>query len=425
MADSLFKDFIKPGTFETVSNLYYEEITGSEEDQTYLHDSILTPNYSLTMTFDSITGRFKYVTADIVSFDSPAPVKKRNTISKASGAIPKLATARNLNEKEMNEIIQLSQMQGQTNTMMQKLFADTKYVTVGIKETIEEMLYSSLSSGVMFIQDDTNVGHGARFDYNIPDENKFGGIWSDSDAKPIDDIRRVLDAAEDNQVNLSYLWITKKEIAKLAKNLQVRQHYSFSTSGAVSENIPILSSEKVKSMLLTEFGLEVIEVGRTFTHEKDGVQTTKQGWTENMIVFTERRNVGTLEWSNTAESQMQQEGVMYNKPVDYILVSKSGSTDPVSEKTAAQAIAMPVLQDVDSIYYLDTEEGQVISDSEVEGDANITIFGATYTVVQVKAGLDSINVAYEDGINDAGIITLVNTLSKAKEKALQTYLESL
>lgn len=57
-----------------------------------------------------------------------------------------------------------------------------------------------------------------------------------------------------------------------------------------------------------------------------------------MVVLTTGTNVGSLPYSTLAEEEFPQEGVQYAKANAYILVAKNGTTDPVSEQTAASAI---------------------------------------------------------------------------------------
>ena len=65
---------------------------------------MLTPEYSVDMTYASVSGNFTRVTVDVVSFDSPVPLKSRGSIKKATGDIPKIGIGYTLNEKQMNTL---------------------------------------------------------------------------------------------------------------------------------------------------------------------------------------------------------------------------------------------------------------------------------------------------------------------------------
>lgn len=48
-------------------------------------------------------------------------------------------------------------------------------------------------------------------------------------------------------------------------------------------------------------------------------------------------------------------GVVYQKADEFILAKKYSTTDPLREFTAAEAMVVPVLNNVDRIYTLDTQ----------------------------------------------------------------------
>ncbi len=352
---SIFKDLIKK-YFQKLTKKYYEVISGEEEPK-YIHDKVLTPEYSVDMTYASISGNFNRITADVVAFDSPLPLKSRGSISSASGEIPKLGLKFVLNEKQMNSLILISKFPGRMAELARKVFEDTKMCISGIKESIEEAFLVGLSSGVTLISDDKNTGTGIRINYNIPESNQFKALkkWSSPEAKPIDDIRQIKRKANEEGKTFDTLWMDEETFYRLTNNTQIKEMFAFSLN-FVGDKIPILSEEQLKNWFKTSQKLNLIVIDRTFIKEKDGKRTTISGWTPNMVVFTSGTKLGSLVYGTLAEEEFPTEGVSYAKANQYILISKSGTTDPVSEKTAGQAIVIPVLQNVDSLFYLDTEK---------------------------------------------------------------------
>ena len=61
-------------------------------------------------------------------------------------------------------------------------------------------------------------------------------------------------------------------------------------------------------------------------------------------------------------------GVEYAKVDDYILISKYSKNDPLQEFTSSQALVLPVIENVDEIYVLDTQEAVEVDSGETEGD---------------------------------------------------------
>lgn len=408
---SHFKDLIKK-FFTAVASKYYEKVNGSKDEPTYLHTTMLVEEYSVDMTYASINGEYTRVTADIVSFDSPLPIKKRGAIKKATGTIPKMGLKFTLNEKQMNTLRILKSMKGRASELARKVFQDVEGVIFGIKELIEYAHLTGLSSGTMLIADATNSGHGVRITYGIPQSNFNGAVkkWSDPAAKPLDDIKRVMKAAKAKGYKHDNIWMDDATATRLLSNAQVKQSYAF-TVNFVGDTLPDLDDEQLVKMFKNKMKLTLNVIDRSFTFEKNGTRTVKQGWTENMVVLTIGTTVGSLVYSTLAEEEFPVDGVDYAKPNAYILVSKSGDTDPVSEKTAGQALAIPVLQDVESLFYIDSEEA--VDDAQTEGDANFDYDGTSYTRASV---ITAINTANENAnadasMTDAALLDIINALN--------------
>lgn len=359
MAQSVFKDLIDK-YMEGVALAQYEKINGSKDAPIYLHDQILSPEYSVDMTYNSISGNFTRVTADVVSFDSPLPIKSRASIKSANGTIPKMGMKFVLNEKQMNTLRILRNTPGRKTELARKVFQDAEHAMFGIKEKVEQALLLGLSSGVTLIPEEQNTGNAIRIDYNIPTDNQSGvaTVWSDSASKPLDDIKGRLKAARAKGDYPDTIWMSGDTASNLMGNDQIKQQFAFNQN-FVGASVPTLDQDQLVSLFSRTLRLNLVIVDRAFTHEKDGTKSVSEGWTANMVVLTTGRNVGSLVYSTLAEEEFPQEQVSYTKPNDYILISKWGTTDPVSEATGAQALVIPVLQNVESMYYLDSETVEV------------------------------------------------------------------
>jgi hypothetical protein len=412
MAKSIFQDLVTK-YFPATAKYFYAKINGSKEEPKYLHDEMLDEEYSDDMTYASISGNFTRVTADVVAFDSPAPIKSRGSLKTATGDIPKMAIKYVLNEKQMNTLINLSNKAGRIGEFIKKIFNDTESVIYGIKEKIEQAHLLGFSGGITLIEDALNVGTGIRINYNIPLSNQFGSVikWSSPTSTPIDDIKRVLKDAKSKGEYPDTIWMDSDILDNILNNDQVKQLFAFSLN-FVGTNVPSLSEDQVRDVLKRNFKLNLRIVDRTFYHEKDGKRTTSKGWTPNMVVFTSGVKVGALVYSKLAESIYKQEGVIYAEPNSYILVKKDGTTDPVSERTAAEALVIPVLQNVESLFYLNTEEAA--ADVQTEGDANFLYETVSYTKASVASALKLAYPATKLTVasTDAALLTAINKLSE-------------
>lgn len=80
--------------------------------------------------------------------DSPLPLKKRDSLEKASGELPKMGLKLFLNEKQMSDIDTLLALGVAEDTIVAKIFEDTPKVISGIWERLELMFLQGLSTGV-------------------------------------------------------------------------------------------------------------------------------------------------------------------------------------------------------------------------------------------------------------------------------------
>ncbi|WP_028375993.1 major capsid protein [Leeuwenhoekiella sp. MAR_2009_132] len=418
---SIFKDLIEE-YMEGVVVGQYEKVNGSKDAPNYLHESLLTPEYSADMTYNSISGSFTRVTADIVSFDSPLPIKSRASMKSASGEIPKIGMKFILNEKQMNTLRILRNTPGRKLELARKIFQDSENAIFGIKERLEEALLLGISSGVTIIPEADNTGTAVRVDYNIPASNQFGvtKIWSDETSKPLSDIKNAMKEARSKGEYPNTIWMGSDTVENLFSNDQIRLQFAFNQNiNGTADNVPMLDQDQIVSLFSRTLKLNLIVVDRTFVHEKNGKKTVSEGWAKDMVVLTTGTNLGSLVYSTLAEEEFPVEGVSYTKANDYILVSKWGTTDPVSEATGGQAIVFPILQNVESIFYINSEEATASLDEQTEGDAVYTYQGTDYTKASVVAGLNAAGapnstVAQQDA-------TLAKKIDGLSEEGVKTF----
>jgi hypothetical protein len=119
-----------------------------------------------------------------------------------------------------------------------------------------------------------------------------------------------------------------------------------------------------------------------------------------------------LSYGRLAEEAHPVENVVYQKVDDYILVSKYHKNDPLQEFTSSQALAVPVIDNVESIYILNCEDAVV--DAQTEGDASFTYKAVVKTKASIVAAL---NLANENAkavitMTDKQLQNLINKLNE-------------
>ncbi|MBS3993120.1 MAG: major capsid protein [Bacteroidetes bacterium] len=411
MEQSLFVQFA--AFFKAIAKDLVERVNGKKTPLTYLHKEMLTKELSTDLKWQTLNVDGSVVSADVVAMDSALPLKKRDSFGTASGDIPKLGMKLSLNEKTMSDIDVLQARNVETKILVGKIFADTTKSLLGIYEKLEFMFLQGLSTGLTLVDDDTNVGSGIRVNYGYPAANKFGAVkpWSDSTSKPIDDIKRIIKQAKSKGNVLSVLMMDEATFDNLAMNQQTREQYAFSQN-FVGSQIPVPDIDQVNTMLQKRYKLSIIIVDRTVVTERDGVRTIQTPWAANTVVFLQNTKVGKLVYGILAEETRPNKSVMYEKADGFILLKKWHQSEPFAEFTSSQALALPVISNVDSIYLLDTEEAAV--DAQTEGDANFDYEGTSYTKQSVVDALKLAKPTSKLTIasTDAKLLDAINALSE-------------
>lgn len=362
MNESLYFEIVKKYFPQLVLSVV-EKINSKTGNQalTYLYRDFLNPTYSSDGRWASILADYNRIAADVVSMSSPLPVKSRESIETASGKIPKLGLKMELGEQEMKNIDALiRQPNANIALITQQIFNDLPRVITAIYERIEEMFLTGLSTGVALA--DRNEGTGVRLDYGYKTANKFGvtTVWEGNadTATPIDDITRLFDKANLEDGNTpTHLFVDDVWLRNFYKNKQVREQYAFDMD-FVGNNIPSLDLEKAQAVVLRRFGVQLHRVARSIKTEVNGIRKVHNPWAKGIAIFACDDNLGSLVWTDVAEQSRPVTGVTYQSADEFILVSEYSKNDPLREYTAAQAMVVPVIDNVDRIYVLDTNTVQ-------------------------------------------------------------------
>ncbi len=345
--ESLYKE-IAEKWLGTVNSKINEKAEAAD----YWFKSKLRPSFSSDMNFSSISGTSQNVTADVVTMDSDLPLKSRASIKSYSGEIPKLGMKKYLGERQLKELQVLAATGKPEALLASKIFDDYNACAIGSQEKVEFMFRQALSTGVTEIGDDINTGRSIRVDFGIPAANKSGVpvLWSTAaTSTPIDDIEAKVTAALNEGVTLGSIVMDQATFNNFKKSTQVRDYY------AAFGGVGSLNPERVGEFLLADFGLRLTIENRSFKVEKDGAITSVKAWAAGQVsFFTSFDNVGDLVWSDLAEKEAVVEGKVYSYPEAWLMLTKYREGSPLREFTESQGLVMPVINNVDEIFLLDT-----------------------------------------------------------------------
>lgn len=362
MNESLYFDLVSK-YFPRLVLSVEEKLNGKNGNAalTYMFRDFLKNDYAADGRWSSVMAEYSRVAADVVALSSPLPVKSRDAIETASGKLPKLGLKFELSEQEMKNIDNLiNQKNPNLSIIKEKVFADTPRVISAVLERIEDMFLTGLSTGVALAP--RNEGTGIRVSYGYSEKNKFGVKvkWDDADGNymPLDDISRLIDKATLNDGNVpTHLFVDDTWLNAFYKSKQVREQYAFDMD-FVGQNIPILDFKKAAGVLERRWGLTLHRVARTIKTEVNGERENHKPWANGVSVFACDDILGSVVWTDVAEATRPVNGVKYQTADDFILVSKYAKNDPLREYTASQAMAAPIIHNVDRIYVLDTNTVQ-------------------------------------------------------------------
>ena len=422
MNESLFIEVIQK-FWTAVTSALKIKYNGEREAKPYLYERQLRQVFSPTLKWDSLSLDRAIVAADVVALDSEKPLKSRPSVRKASGDIPKIAIKRYKDEKELAALRSLMLDPRRESELARQLIAEpADFVSRGMKERIEYMWLQALSTGLCVVPDEENAGTGIRVDFGLSDEHKFGaGVapWGQDGATPISDIARVITAASSKGYTITRI-MSNLDTFNQARNSAEGKSLVAGYLGLQSIDRAV-SSANFNAAFTDEYKVVWEVVDRSVIVEKNGVRIPTRPFADGVVSFLTSDQAGELYYAPSVEDTFPTAGVEYANVAPYITVMQYSKTDPKREWTAAEGFAIPIV-DVEGLFILDTQEAQELSATEVEGDANVTIYGQSLVKADVIAALNAMGVRTSASISDANLIIKVNGLNDKQEADLKTAL---
>lgn len=335
-----------------------EEINNKSADspRTYLYRDFLKKVYSVDGRWETIVASNTFMKADYVAVNSPLPLKQTGSLGTASGKIPKSGLELQLNEEQMDVIDTMIALQRPQSIIAAKLLQHLPTVIYAVYELIESSFLEGLSNGVVAVKDETNTGVNIRLNFQYRTDHNFGvaKLWSDPTARPFDDFKRAQDKAKTEGKKIIKWLLTEEDMYDIANTEQARQLYAFGL-GFVGANIPTPTNEEINKMTKARYGYEFQVIDRTIVSQKNGVDTYYKPWAENAVIGLCTNTVGELVWASVAEDRRRKEGVNYQKPEDFLLVSQFRENRPtLLEVVNSQAKVIPVISAINEIFKIDS-----------------------------------------------------------------------
>jgi hypothetical protein len=307
------------------------------------------------------------VMAEVVSFDSSAPLKTRTVVSKKTGDIPKTLVGRRMNESEWNKYNALKVMAGadaNKQSILDLVFGDVDFCYNGVRARMEWLSMQAMSKGEITLDATNNAGvvTETAVSFGIPSENKFGftnnggKAWSDKTSTPSVAFDNIAAAARVNGDVLAYAIMDTVTFNRYKATADVQ--------GAVKSYVNTQTKFSITLSVINEY-LEanmlpkIIVIDPTVTFENaEHQRTTVKPWASGKVCFVTDLKVGDIQHGPImAENLPEYNKIATSIKKDFVFTSKYSELNPAAEMTLSEANAFPVLNDPTTIYLLDTENG--------------------------------------------------------------------
>lgn len=430
MVQSQFVEYIRK-IFPRLQNVV-DTVNGKrngDNKRTYLHKSMLRKVYSADQKWSNAAVNTTYVAADMVSMNSPLPIKSRDAIAHANGSLPKIGMKKIMFESDINTVNIMKAQGAEWTNIANKLTSDPIACSVGIDEQNEANFLTGLSNGIVAVEDENNTGTALRINFGYLPENCFG--VETQNELTLDDINRVLAYADNNGDTIITICIALSTYNKLRQTQGAKELVANYRGQTFDSNtkLPVPTASLFDEAFAdNNNGVAFLKIDRSIISEKNGKRKPYKPWNQNKLIFLTTEEVGALVWGTLAEKTNPVEGVVYSTVDEYKLISRYRTTEPFTETTSGQALVLSVIENVDQIYSLDISEAQAVDTSAETSDstdAKITIWGNTYKKPEFVKEFNKItgkNLA--STIADDKLIAAVNRLNDFDEAKLKSAVES-
>jgi len=431
MNESLFAQYIE--TFypklQTIVTKVNEKRT-KEEALPYYHKntSILRRVYSPDNKWKTTQVNTQYVAADYVAMDSPLPLKKRDTFKSNSGELPKQGIKRKRGETDIKQL-QIMELQNNAPEIVRVLTNDAVFCSTGIDERNEYAFLKGLYDGCVDVQDAEGSDNTImRVSYNYLDSHIFS--VSEKGVLTIDDIRNVIESADEDGNPIDKIWIDKSVYDALrqtdgAKELAANYRgLTYTSATKLPVPIPSLFDEAFAD----EFGgISFEKVNRKVLMETNGTRKYVKPFGKEKVIFCSNTMLGALVYGRCAEADNRVEGVQYQEVDSYKLISQYSKNEPsLQEICSAQSFSLPVIEDTEGIYVLDLTGAQAVDETAETADtadAYVTVLGNKYKKAEFIALLQNYTTI-ASGATDKQVVAAVNKLTKEEQEDLKTLAKS-
>ncbi len=338
-----------------------------------LFDNVIYRNYldwdvpTIGLDFEEIIGQYNItVAAPTIGINSKDPILGAEGLNTLRERIIKHALTKPMTMQNYRKILQLLDSKSisdkaKTQKLVDLMWGEVKDVVGAIEAKLDYLFLKGLSNKGVVTLDTTNNPEGGvhgSISYNQPASNIATSTlaWTAGNhatVNPFEDIQGVIDAAQD-KVIFEKILIAPAVLAYIRSSAAMKKMIfgsdksaSILTTAALNEymranNLPVF--EEIRRQVRIQ--------------EEDGTTTVVNPWTTANLVFIPSGKLGVIKCALADNEIRPEAGVAYsnygNIRVSQWGVGETQNSNSV-EFTKAEALALPVITEMDGIYTLDTK----------------------------------------------------------------------
>ncbi len=173
----------------------------------FYYPSLFPLKFSPTLTWKALQAdQGVPIAADVVAYNSSAPKKTRQVVSRLSGDIPKIEISRVKEESDLNDYYQLLHYANTTEgakAILDWIYDDVEFCFTGVNARLEWLALQALSLGKISLSKTNNAGivTETAVDFLVPSGHKSGVAvtWTEGHSAtgvPITNIKAIVKAAK-------------------------------------------------------------------------------------------------------------------------------------------------------------------------------------------------------------------------------------
>lgn len=337
---------------------YYEEVTSNRIP--YIGETLFPAVRNPGLTLDWFMGYNGLPVALRPSaLDTQPALRDRIGLAAIQTTMPFFREQMKIGEKERQDLLQIQNLASpQAKALIAKIYDDEAALIAGGLVQAERMRLQLLYSGAIAISAPNETGRIVNYEYDFDDSSKTWGKnnagfkfdWSNpATATPLEDIQKVVDAANAKGVTLTRAICSSKALANGAASDSIRKY----ANPVGYANMKPFTKQDFVNFILQETGVRLVAYDK-FYADADGSE--HRFWPEGKIAFFPDGNLGKTHFGVTPEeadyANGSQPGVDFQVVETGISVAswKDFHIVPVNIITNVSAIVLPSFENMKSVY---------------------------------------------------------------------------